>query len=57
MSKISYATYIKDRVDGFSGESERKAPKDLDDFPSFKKNILSFNTHCNSHTATDTKSR
>ena len=36
MSKISYATYIKDRVDGFSGESERKAPKDLDDFPSYK---------------------
>ena len=39
MSKISYATYIKDRVEGFSGESERKAPKDLDDFPSFKKNL------------------
>ena len=36
MSKISYATYVKDRIDGFSGESERKAPKDLDDFPSFK---------------------
>ena len=31
MSKISYATYVKDRIDGFSGESERKAPKDLDD--------------------------
>ena len=41
MSKISYATYIKDRVDGFSGESERKAPKDLDDFPSFKKKTCS----------------
>ena len=40
MSKISYATYIKDRVDGFSGESERKAPKDLDDFPSFKKKLI-----------------
>ena len=26
MSKISYATYVKDRIDGFSGESERKAP-------------------------------
>ena len=36
MSKISYATYVKDRLDGFSGESERKAPKDLDDFHSFK---------------------
>ena len=39
MSKISYATYVKDRLDGFSGESERKAPKDLDDFPSFKERI------------------
>ena len=39
MSKISYATYIKDRIQGFSGESERKAPKDLDDFPSFKEKI------------------
>ena len=41
MSKISYATYVKDRIDGFSGESERKAPKDLDDFPSFKERIAS----------------
>ena len=40
MSKISYATYIKDRVDGFSGESERRAPKDLDDFRSFKKKLI-----------------
>ena len=39
MSKISYATYVKDRLDGFSGESNRKAPKDLDDFPSFKERI------------------
>ena len=39
MSKISYATYVKDRIDGFSGESERKAPKDLDDFPSYKEKI------------------
>ena len=39
MSKISYATYVKDRLSGFSGESERKAPKDLDDFPSFKERI------------------
>ena len=39
MSKISYATYVKDRLDGFSGESDRKAPKDLDDFPSFKERI------------------
>ena len=39
MSRISYATYVKDRIDGFSGESERKAPKDLDDFPTFKERI------------------
>ena len=39
MSKISYATYVKDRIDGFSGESERKAPKDLDDFPTYKERI------------------
>ena len=39
MSKISYATYVKDRIDGFSGESERKAPRDLDDFPTFKERI------------------
>ena len=36
MSKISYATYIKDRIDGFTGESERRAPADLDDFPEYK---------------------
>ena len=36
MSKISYATYIKDRLKGFSGESERKAPADLDAFDEYK---------------------
>ena len=39
MSKISYSTYIKDRLHGFSGESERKAPADLDAFPSYKEKI------------------
>ena len=39
MSKISYATYIKDRINGFSGESERRAPADLDDFPEYKEKI------------------
>ncbi len=34
-SKISYATYIKDRVTGFEGDSERRAPSDLEDFPAF----------------------
>ena len=35
MSKISYATYIKDRITGFDGDSPRSAPKDLQDFPGF----------------------
>jgi 5-methyltetrahydropteroyltriglutamate--homocysteine methyltransferase len=35
MSKISYATYIKDRITGFDGDSPRTAPADLEDFPSF----------------------
>ncbi|MCB1407477.1 MAG: cobalamin-independent methionine synthase II family protein [Rhodobacteraceae bacterium] len=34
-SKISYATYVKDRYTGFAGDSERKAPADLKMFPSF----------------------
>lgn len=35
MSKISYATYIKDRITGFDGDSPRTPPKDLEAFPSF----------------------
>ena len=35
MSKISYATYIKDRITGFDGDSPRRAPADLEAFPSF----------------------
>ncbi len=34
-SKISYATYVKDRYTGFSGDSPRNAPNDLKLFPSF----------------------
>lgn len=37
MSKISYATYIKDRITGFDGDSPRSAPRDLEDFPKFLK--------------------
>ncbi|MEO1573651.1 MAG: cobalamin-independent methionine synthase II family protein [Pseudomonadota bacterium] len=37
MSKISYATYIKDRISGFDGDSERDPPSDLQDFPGFLK--------------------
>ena len=35
MSKISYATYIKDRITGFDGDSERRPPSDLEAFPGF----------------------
>ena len=34
-SKISYATYVKDRYTGFSGDSPRNAPADLKQFPGF----------------------
>lgn len=34
-SKISYATYVKDRYTGFSGDSPRNAPRDLKLFPGF----------------------
>lgn len=32
-SKISYATYVKDRYTGFAGDSPRNAPADLKQFP------------------------
>ena len=35
-SKISYATYIKDRLNGFDGDSPRRPPQDLDDYPSYR---------------------
>ena len=35
LSKISYATYIKDRLTGFAGDSSRRPPKDLELVPSF----------------------
>jgi 5-methyltetrahydropteroyltriglutamate--homocysteine methyltransferase len=34
-SKISYATYIKDRLSGFDGDSPRRPPQDLADYPGF----------------------
>ena len=34
-SKISYATYVKDRYTGFDGDSPRNAPADLKQFPTF----------------------
>ncbi len=38
-SKISYATYVKDRYTGFSGDSPRNAPADLKLFPGFLKRL------------------
>ena len=35
MSKVSYATYIKDRITGFDGDSDREPPRDLEEFPGF----------------------
>ncbi len=35
MSKISYATYVGDRLSGFSGDSPRRPPADLEAFPGF----------------------
>ncbi len=33
LSKVSYSTYIKDRLSGFGGESEREPAQDMLDFP------------------------
>ena len=35
-SKIGYATYVKDRYDGFSGDSPRRVPADLADYPDYR---------------------
>jgi len=40
MSKISYATYIKDRITGFEGDSPRKPPRDLQDFPTLMARLV-----------------
>lgn len=39
MSKISYATYIKDRISGFEGDSPRIVPADLDTYPRFMQRL------------------
>ena len=38
-SKISYSTYVKDRYEGFSGDSPRNAPADLKAYPGFLQRI------------------
>ena len=39
LGKISYATYIKDRLTGFDGDSPRQPPADLADFPDYLKKL------------------
>jgi 5-methyltetrahydropteroyltriglutamate--homocysteine methyltransferase len=39
MSKISYATYIKDRITGFSGDTPREPGLDLIEFPRILKKL------------------
>ncbi len=41
MSKISYATYIKDRLTGFAGDSPRDPPADLEDYPDYLRRLAS----------------
>jgi 5-methyltetrahydropteroyltriglutamate--homocysteine methyltransferase len=40
MSKPSYATYIKDRLDGFGGESGSYSFQDLDEFPGTRAKVF-----------------
>lgn len=37
MGKIGYATYIKDRLTGFEGDSPRRVPGDIEKFPDYIK--------------------
>jgi len=39
-SKISYATYIRHRLTGFEGDSQRPTPQDLDDFPDYRDKLV-----------------
>jgi 5-methyltetrahydropteroyltriglutamate--homocysteine methyltransferase len=41
-SKISYATYIKDRLSGFGGDNERQIAKDLQPFAEFRTRMAVF---------------
>ena len=41
-SKIGYATYIKDRLSGFDGDSPRQIALDLVDFPDFRSRMAIF---------------
>jgi 5-methyltetrahydropteroyltriglutamate--homocysteine methyltransferase len=41
-SKISYATYIKDRLSGFAGDNERLIAADLQPYPEFRAKLALF---------------
>src|SRR5579883_622224 len=41
-SKIGYATYIKDRLTGFDGDSPRQIALDLQDYPEFRARMAVF---------------
>jgi 5-methyltetrahydropteroyltriglutamate--homocysteine methyltransferase len=41
-SKISYATYIKDRLSGFGGDNERLIAADLQAYPEFRSKLALF---------------
>jgi 5-methyltetrahydropteroyltriglutamate--homocysteine methyltransferase len=44
-SKISYATYVKDRYTGFAGDSPRNAPADLKLFPTLPRTAGEIGRH------------
>jgi 5-methyltetrahydropteroyltriglutamate--homocysteine methyltransferase len=39
MSKFGYATYIKDRLEGFGSESKPKPPRDMADYPELRRKM------------------
>jgi 5-methyltetrahydropteroyltriglutamate--homocysteine methyltransferase len=41
-SKVSYATYVKDRLSGFGGDNERRVAKDLQPFAEFRTRMAVF---------------
>ena len=41
MSKISYATYIRDRLSGFEGDSPSQRPQDIEAYPLYAKRLAS----------------
>jgi 5-methyltetrahydropteroyltriglutamate--homocysteine methyltransferase len=40
MSKISYATYIRHRLNGFEGDSPRPTPQDIDEIPEYRDKLV-----------------